>query len=351
MGEAKILDETLDKIAYLESIFLNIVVVAILPSPSPWKQCCCLQKKAWSLSVCRKQLWTGGRVLLAKPLIWKKCFVVHDSAHWHRWPLLWKILVTLLNGCVLLGPVSLSLHPTTLSNILDKVTHIPILSYTKQLNWTYKFSRFFHPVYTLWTASIFKSVTVVLGLHADVLYWKYKTSAHRMINGLNHWSKKINVANCHLHLRPKRKKKKDASSQWLVTAVLMSKDRHYIYPEGRCTEPKFRETIRLISNNNNNNNKKKNSVCSERGKAERDLEFKEQIQRILRGIFQRYNPCALFQINPKSSPNCFHASDLITFLIFQLPTKAGNLNPKLFDPHQHLNPEHPSLPGTHQIQM
>lgn len=55
------------------------------------------------------------------------------------------------------------------------------------------------------------------------------------------------MANCNLHLRPKRKKKKDASSQWLVTAVLMSKDHHYIYPEGRCTEPKIRETIRLIS--------------------------------------------------------------------------------------------------------
>ena len=27
----------------------------------------------------------------------------------------------------------------------------------------------------------------------------------------------------------------------------MSKDRHYIYPEGRCTEPKIRETIRFIS--------------------------------------------------------------------------------------------------------
>ena len=170
---------------------------------------------------------------------------------------------------------------------------------------------------------------------------KYKTSAHRIINGLNHWSKKINVANCNLHLRPKRKKKKDASSQWLVTAVLMSKDHHYIYPEGRCTEPKIRETIRLISD-------AKNSVCSEGGKAERNVEFTEQIQCILRGIFQRYNSCAVFQIDPKSSPNCFHASDLITFLIFYNP-KVGNLNPKLFDPHQHLIPEHPPLPGTHRI--
>ena len=68
----------------------------------------------------------------------------------------------------------------------------------------------------------------------------------------------------------------------------MSKDRHYIYPEGRCTEPKIRETIRLISD-------VKNSVCSEGGKAERNVEFKEQIQCILRGIFQRYNSCAVFK--------------------------------------------------------
>ena len=78
----------------------------------------------------------------------------------------------------------------------------------------------------------------------------------------------------------------------------MSKDRHYIYPEGRCTEPKIRETIRLISDI-------KNSVCSEGGKAERNVEFKEQIQCILRGIFQRYNPCAVFQINPNPSPKMF----------------------------------------------
>ena len=59
----------------------------------------------------------------------------------------------------------------------------------------------------------------------------------------------------------------------------MSKDHHYIYPEGRCTEPKIRETIRLISDI-------KNSVCSEGGKAERNVEFKEQIQCILGGVFQ-----------------------------------------------------------------
>ena len=45
----------------------------------------------------------------------------------------------------------------------------------------------------------------------------------------------------------------------------MSKDHHYIYPEGRCTEPKIRETIRLISD-------VKNSVCSEGGKAERNVQ-------------------------------------------------------------------------------
>ena len=39
---------TLDTIGYLESIFLNIVNMAILPSPpspSPWKQCCCVFKR------------------------------------------------------------------------------------------------------------------------------------------------------------------------------------------------------------------------------------------------------------------------------------------------------------------
>ena len=61
----------------------------------------------------------------------------------------------------------------------------------------------------------------------------------------------------------------------------MSKDHHYIYPEGRCTEPKIRETIRFITDE-----KRKNSVCSEGGKAESNVEFKEQIQRILGGIFQ-----------------------------------------------------------------
>ena len=35
----------LDKITYLESIFLDILAVAILPSPSPWKQCCCVFKR------------------------------------------------------------------------------------------------------------------------------------------------------------------------------------------------------------------------------------------------------------------------------------------------------------------
>ena len=35
----------LDKITYMESIFLDILAVAILPSPSPWKRCCCVFKR------------------------------------------------------------------------------------------------------------------------------------------------------------------------------------------------------------------------------------------------------------------------------------------------------------------
>lgn len=80
----------------------------------------------------------------------------------------------------------------------------------------------------------------------------------------------------------------------------MSKDRHYIYPEGRCTEPKIkRNNIRLISD------KKTVQVVKVEIKAERNVEFKEQIQCMLRAIFQRYNPCALFQINPDPSPKLF----------------------------------------------
>ena len=62
------------KISYLESIFVNSVAVAILPSPFPLEAALlCLQKKAWSPGFCRKQLWTGGRgILYAKPMIWKK---------------------------------------------------------------------------------------------------------------------------------------------------------------------------------------------------------------------------------------------------------------------------------------
>ena len=45
----------------------------ILPSPLPLEAVLLgLQKKAGSLSICRKQLWTGGGgFLYAKPLIWK----------------------------------------------------------------------------------------------------------------------------------------------------------------------------------------------------------------------------------------------------------------------------------------
>ena len=42
---SKILDKTLNKIAYLESIFLKIEAIVILPLASPWKQCCCVAKR------------------------------------------------------------------------------------------------------------------------------------------------------------------------------------------------------------------------------------------------------------------------------------------------------------------
>ena len=36
----------LDKITSLERTFLDILAVVILPSPSPWKQCCCALKES-----------------------------------------------------------------------------------------------------------------------------------------------------------------------------------------------------------------------------------------------------------------------------------------------------------------
>ena len=53
---ATILDKTVEKIVYLDSIFLNIVAVPVLSSPPPLKAMfLCIQKKAWSLGVCGKQ--------------------------------------------------------------------------------------------------------------------------------------------------------------------------------------------------------------------------------------------------------------------------------------------------------
>ena len=44
---ATILDKTVEKIVYLDSIFLNIVAVPVLPSPLPLKaMLLCIQKKA-----------------------------------------------------------------------------------------------------------------------------------------------------------------------------------------------------------------------------------------------------------------------------------------------------------------
>ena len=71
--EATILDKTVEKIACLGGIFSKLRSRPILPYPLPLEAVLLgLQKKAGSLSICRKQLWTGGGVLLyAKPFIWK----------------------------------------------------------------------------------------------------------------------------------------------------------------------------------------------------------------------------------------------------------------------------------------
>ena len=48
--KATILDKTVEKMVYLDSIFLNIVPVPVLPS-FPKKQCCCVFKRkpdAWA---------------------------------------------------------------------------------------------------------------------------------------------------------------------------------------------------------------------------------------------------------------------------------------------------------------
>ena len=145
-----------------------------------------------------------------------------------------------------------------------------------------------------------------------------------MINGLNHWSKKIKVANCNLHLRPKRKKKKDASSQWPVTAVLMSKDRHYIYPEGRCTEPKIRETIRLISDIK----KERKTVYVVKVERLRGMQSLRSKSSVCSGAFSRGITHVHFSKSTLTHlQKCFHASDLITFLIFY--TQKQEIWPKI----------------------
>ena len=54
---ATILDKTVEKIAYLEGIFSKLRSRPILPSPLPLEAVLLgLQKKAGSLSICRKQL-------------------------------------------------------------------------------------------------------------------------------------------------------------------------------------------------------------------------------------------------------------------------------------------------------
>ena len=70
---ATILDKTDEKITFLGDIFSKFRSRPILPSPLPLEVVLLgLQKKDGSLSICSKQLWTGGEgFLYAKPLIWK----------------------------------------------------------------------------------------------------------------------------------------------------------------------------------------------------------------------------------------------------------------------------------------
>ena len=60
-ARATILEKTVEKIAFLGGIFSKLRSRPILPSPLPLEAVLLgLQKKAGSLSICRKQLWTGG---------------------------------------------------------------------------------------------------------------------------------------------------------------------------------------------------------------------------------------------------------------------------------------------------
>ena len=64
----------LRKVHTWEHFFKNCVADRFFPSspPPPGNSVVGLQKKAGSLSICRKQVWTGGGgFLYPKPLIWK----------------------------------------------------------------------------------------------------------------------------------------------------------------------------------------------------------------------------------------------------------------------------------------
>ena len=71
--QTTILDKTVEKIACLGAFFLDFVADRFFPPPLPLEAVLLgLQKKAGSLSICRKQLWTGGGgFLYPKPFIWK----------------------------------------------------------------------------------------------------------------------------------------------------------------------------------------------------------------------------------------------------------------------------------------
>ena len=56
-NQATILDKTVEKVAYLGAFFLNFVADRFFPPPLPLEAVLLgLQKKAGSLSICRKQL-------------------------------------------------------------------------------------------------------------------------------------------------------------------------------------------------------------------------------------------------------------------------------------------------------
>ena len=81
---ATILDKTDEKITFLGNIFSKFRSRPILPSPLPLEVLLLgLQKKDGSLSICSKQLWTGGggTVFFTQSRWFGNSFVSLGSAH------------------------------------------------------------------------------------------------------------------------------------------------------------------------------------------------------------------------------------------------------------------------------